>query len=326
MKISLRLINKFPDKNGNYPLFIRLRAKDANGKHSETNISTGFSISSNHIINGVLSSKTPNYASKSDHITSIWKDLDNIISDIRREGLIPNPRLVKKRFFERESIKDLNTPKIVSFWESFYEYKNTKKHTSPGYKKSIIKLENRLHDYETFINSKLTFEYVVNKHKNFQLEFQDYLWSKEYKCSNNYVNKLLKMISHFLNYCFDNNYIQKKPKFTRNEVFVNDDKIYLNISEIKKLFKSKKWDYDESKDLTKNPHIYIINDVLLGSKKDRYEGIRKITNWELVKDIFLFQCSVGARYGDIQYFKVKDFDFDKDFGNSVGDKKKQTRL
>jgi integrase len=34
-----------------------------------------------------------------------------------------------------------------------------------------------------------------------------------------------------------------------------------------------------------------------------------LTNWELVKDVFLFQCSIGCRHSDIQNFKVNHFNF-----------------
>jgi integrase len=92
------------------------------------------------------------------------------------------------------------------------------------------------------------------------------------------------------------------------------EKIYLYLNEVIKLFKSTKWDYSEKKDFTKNPHIIIIEDKLEGIKGEDLGGVRKLTNWELVKDIFLFQCSIGCRYSDIPHFKVNDFNFDRELG------------
>lgn len=310
MNISLRIVKKNPNEEGNFPLFIRVRGKGKSGKDTETNISTGFFIKDTHLKNGVLSTRTPNYTVKNNYISTVRSDLDYIITELKREGLVPNPKLIKKRFLQREKLKIQATPEIISFWNAFEEYQDTKKFKSKGYLKTITRLKNRLRDFEESKSVRLTFEYVVGNHKRFQFDFQDYLWTKEVKCSNSYVNKLLKQISQFLNYCFENNYIQKKPKFTRNEVFVSDDKVHLTQKEIFSLFNFKKWDYEEGKDFSNNPHIYIVEDVLEGTKKEKYGLIRKLTNWELVKDIFLFQCSVGCRYGDIQHFRINHFEFD----------------
>ena len=310
MNISLRIVKKNPNEEGKFPLFIRLRGKGTNGEFTETNFSTGFYIKDNHLKNGVLSNRTPNYTIISDRISNVRNDLEIIITEIEKEGLVSNPKLVKKRYYQREKLKSLGTPQIKSFWDSFEDYKDTKKFKSKGYIKTITRLQNRLKDFEDSRSIRLTFEYVVGNHKGFQFDFQDYLWTKEVKCSNSYVNKLLKQISQFLNYCFENNYIQKKPKFTRNEVFVSDDKVHLTQKEIFSLFNFNRWDYEDGKDFSNNPHIYIVEDVLEGTKKEKYGLIRKLTNWELVKDIFLFQCSVGCRYGDIQHFKINHFEFD----------------
>ena len=78
------------------------------------------------------------------------------------------------------------------------------------------------------------------------------------------------------------------------------------------MFNSIKWDYTEGKDYSKNPHIYIVEQKLLGVRGDEFGEILKLTNWEVVKDIFLFLNSVGCRYSDIPFFKVNDFNFDRD--------------
>ena len=108
-------------------------------------------------------------------------------------------------------------------------------------------------------------------------------------------------------------YISRKPKIDTLQEVEIDEKIYLRTDEVVKLFNSTKWDYDEKgiDKLSKNKHIYIIEEDLLGKRKDEFGGVSKITNWELIKDLTLFSVSVGCRYSDIPFFKVNDFTFDR---------------
>ena len=53
MNISLRIVKKNPNEEGNFPLFIRVRGKGKSGKDTETNISTGFFIKDTHLKNGL---------------------------------------------------------------------------------------------------------------------------------------------------------------------------------------------------------------------------------------------------------------------------------
>lgn len=313
MNISLRINKQFPNNDGEVPLYFRLRFTESNGKQTESNISTGLHIRPTHLKNGVLSPRIPKYNQKTEYLSTIRTDLDYVITEVKMEGFIPTPKLIKKRYQEKQTSKELYTPTVRTFWGSYDEYIDTKKHKTKGYVKTIITLKNRLKDFEEWKGIRLNFEYIVDKHKSFQFEFQDYLWT-ERNLSNNYVNKLFINLSQYLHYCKTNDYIKKKPKFSKNDTVDRDEKIYLYKKEVHKLFKSSKWDYVDEKDFSKNPHIYIIEDVLEGTRKEKYGEIRKLTNWEMVKDIFLFQCSIGCRYSDIPHFKVNHFDFNRKTG------------
>jgi integrase len=285
-----------------------MRYSDSNGKTTESSIHTGVEILPQHFKNGDIIIKTPNYSSKRLKLDSIISDIEKIISELQSDGVIPYPKVVKDRYENLQRVKEINSPKLVSFWGGYDEFLETKKHKSRGYTKMFTSLKNRLMDFEKFKKIKLTFDYVTGNSENFQSEIQNYFWGKK-KLSNNYVNKLFEILSIYLLWCNNSNYISHKPSFKKNGIYEIDEKIYLNESEVFKLFNSNKWDYVEGKDFSKNPHIYIITDVLEGTNKKKYEESRKITNWELVKDIFLFQCSIGCRYSDILHFKVNHFDF-----------------
>lgn len=313
MNLSFKLKTQNVNPKGESPIYLRMRFSDSHNKITESSIFTGVEVEPKHFKNGNLIIRTPNYSSKRMMLDSIVSDMEKIISELKVDGLIPYPKVVKERYEDLKKVKEINSPKSVSFWGAYKEFMETKKHKSRGYTKTFISLKNRLEDFEKFKKMKLSFDFVVGNPLKFQTEFQHYLW-EEKGLSNNYINKLLENLSNYLFFCSNSSYITKKPSFKKNDTVENLEKIYLYEDEVLKLSQSKKWDYVEGKDFSSNPHIYIVEDKLMGTKKDKYGEVRLLTNWELVKDIFLFQCSIGCRYSDILQFKVNHFDFAGDKG------------
>ena len=308
MNLSFKLKTQTKNPKGESPLYLRMRYSDSNGKTTESSIHTGVEILPQHFKNGDIIIKTPNYSSKRLKLDSIISDIEKILSELQSDGVLPYPKVVKERYDDLIKVKEISSPKSITFWGGYKEFMDTKKHKSRGYTKTFISLKNRLEDFEKFKKIRLSFDYVVGNSFQFQTQFQNFLWEKK-KLSNGYINKLFENLSNYLYFCFKSNYISQKPKFDKNDTIENLEKIYLYEEEVLKLSKSTQWDYVEGKDYSKNPHIYIITDILEGTKKEKYGDGRRITNWELVKDIFLFQCSIGCRYSDILHFKVNHFDF-----------------
>jgi len=313
MNLSFKLKTQVKNPNGESPLYLRLRFTDSENKTTESSIFTGIEILPKHFKNGNLIIRTPNYSSRKLTLDSIVSDIDKITSQIQRDGLIPYPKVVKERFEDSKKVKEFISPKSITFWEGYKEFFETKKHKSRGYSKTFISLKNRLEDFEKFKKFKLSYDFVVGNSQNFQTQFQHFLW-EEKNLSNNYVNKLLENLSNYLFFSFNSNYITKKPSFKKNNTVENLEKIYLYEDEVMKLSHSTQWDFSKGKDFSKNPHIYLIVDELMGTNKERFGEKRFITNWEMVKDVFLFQCSIGCRYSDILHFKVNHFDFGGDKG------------
>ena len=313
MNLSFKLKTQVKNTNGESPLYLRLRFTDSKSKTTESSIFTGIEIPPKHFKNGNLIIRTPNYSNRKLTLDSIVLEIEKITSQIQSDGLIPYPKVVKERYEDMRKVKEMNSPKSITFWGGYKEFFETKKHKSRGYTKTFISLKNRLEDFEKYKRIKLSFDYVVGNSFQFQNQFQHFLW-EEKKLSNGYINKLLENLSNYLFFCFNSNYISKKPSFKKNDTVENLEKIYLYEEEVIKLSQSKQWDFVEGKDYSKNPHIYFIGDELEGTKKGRFGEVRKLTNWELVKDVFLFQCSIGCRYSDILHFKVNHFDFGGDKG------------
>ena len=310
MNISLKLDKNQPNSENLFPLYVRIRGKKPNGKTTESSISSGLYLKSNHITDGSLKTGIKNYSDKQRVVNSLISDIEHVISLMKSDGLEPTPQVVKKRYEDLKKTKTLNSPQLISFWGGFQEFLDSKKHLSRGYVKTFITLRNRLKGFEKKEGILLTYDFIVGNTEIFQTKFQNYLWEKR-EVSNSYVNKLLHNLSQILYYSQQRGYIKKKPSFNKNDNVDRLEKVYLYTSEVLKLFKSSKWNYSNTNDFD-NPHIYIIEQELKGTRSKYFGGTLKVTNWELVKDIFLFQCSIGCRYSDIPYFKVTHFDFDSD--------------
>lgn len=310
MKISLKINKQQTDKDGLHPLFIRIRDKNSKGKYTEVSIYSDVNVSDSDFKNGVLLTKTPNYTSKNRQINSVLDEIQRIISISVEDGLKPNPKYVKKKYEESLIEKEERTLKPKSFWKSYDEYLTIKKDKSRGYYKTIITFGNRLRDFEdNMLGRTITFDYVVNKTIVFQSEFQNYLWNTNPPHTNGYVKKLFENISGFLHFCKEMGYIEKKPRFQKVSEYERKELVYLYFEEVIKLFESNKWDYENGGHKKNKPNIYVIEEPLLGTRSKEFGRVLKITNWELIKDMFLFLCSIGCRYSDIQHFKVNDFNF-----------------
>lgn len=309
MNVSLKL-DKSVD-GVEKPLFIRLRSKLQNGKWIESSIKTDLKLEVRHFRNNGISKSLPNYTSKIRVINTILDDIERISSELIEQGKEPNPPLVKTLYLEHLKSRLYETKVPKGFWSGYEEFYSTKKHNSRGYVKTLVTLRNHLKGFEEFQNRTLTFDYIVTKTLLFQSEFQDYLWTEK-NLSNGYINKLMGNLSNFLYWSQQLGYVSRKPKFNRLKEVDRDEKIYLKTEEVYKLFNSTKWDYEEGRDYSTNEHIVLFEQGLKGTRRIEFGGKLVVTNWELVKDIFLFMSSVGCRYSDIHHFKVRHFDFDSE--------------
>ena len=307
MKLTLFLKTQQPNNNGECEVYYRLRTKSG-----QNMISTDVWIKPKYFKEGNIKVNHPRYKNITRTLTNIRGDIDNIINDIIENDDDLSPSRVKFRYNELLEEKDEDNSELLSFWDGFDEYLDTKKLKSHGYLKTIKTLYNHLRNFEVHLKRKITYKWICNKTLVFQTEFNDYLWSKK-GLSNSYVNKIYDNLSGFLFYSHQNGYISIKPRLKTEETYEKDEKIYLHTDEVVKLFNSEKWNYSEKKEdkLKEKENIRIIEDKLHGTNKKKYGGVLKITNWELVKDIMCWLNSTGMRIGDVKVIRVNDMNFNR---------------
>ena len=307
MKLSLYLKEQQPNKSGECEIYYRIRSKVGDIK-----ISTDVFVKSKDFKNGSIKVSHPRYNFLNKSLNRIRKDLDNIITDLNEEDDVVTPKRVKLRYEELVEDRDDDITELLDFWNGYEEYLEIKKLKSYGYLKTLKTLENHLRNFEILKKRRITYEWIVKKTLLFQTEFNDYLWNTK-SLSNSYVNKIYDNLSGFLYYSHQNGYIKVKPKLKLEQTYEVDEKVYLQTDEVIKLFNSEKWNYSEKNEskLLEKLNIRIVEDELKGKNKKKYGGVLKITNWELVKDIFCWLNSTGMRIGDVRVIRVSDMNFDR---------------
>lgn len=133
-------------------------------------------------------------------------------------------------------------------------------------------------NYNTVINHLKTFSQTKNYHiefnsidQKFEEKFKDYLLN-DIKITNNSLAKYFKTIKRFMNYTFDLG-------------------LHTNTEHMK--FKVKEYEPEI---------IFITWDVLL----ELYKLKVSVKTYDLVRDVFCFECFTGLRYSDIQNLKKDD--------------------
>ena len=307
MKLTLFLRRSRINEKGESEVFYRLRSKDG-----QNLISTDVLVKPKDFKNGSINVSHPRYNFLNNSLIRIRKDLDNIITDLNDEDDVVTPKRVKIRYDELLEDRDGVITELLDFWKGYQEYLETKKLKSYGYLKTLITLENHLRKFEIIKKRRITYEWITKKTLLFQTEFNDYLWNTK-GLSNSYVNKIYDNLSGFLFYSHQNGYIKIKPKMKVEQTLKIKEKVYLQTDEVIKLFNSQKWNYSEKNEdkLLEKENIIIIEDELKGTNKKKYGGVLKITNWEMVKDIFLWLNSTGMRIGDVKVIRVSDMNFDR---------------
>ena len=186
MNISYVLKKQSINKDGEYPIYIRLR-KNVDGKWEETSIPTNVRVLPKFFKEGNIKTKEPNYNEKSRILDNLYNDIKTLEFEGLGEGINTTPKWIRDRINEDEK---LNEPQLkLNFWNSYKEWFSTKKGFSRGYTKTIITLGNRLKDFEKWSGIKITYKSIVKNPTLFQSKFENFLWETK-GLSNSYINKL----------------------------------------------------------------------------------------------------------------------------------------
>lgn len=301
INISFRVIRKSDsDRESDLPIQLRIRTTDG---LLETTINTGSSIQLKYWKNGTLSTRCPDYTNISRNLTRIRQNVEEIVIGLEEEGKFPNPKLVKslyEKLLDDRERKSLQPLSYEDCWEKFLDKKKveTSRHTHIMYRM----LYKRLNEFSMEYKVILSFEYLVSS--DFETDFKKWSWEVR-KHKNSFVRKNLTSIKSFLNFCHQSNYINIKLRsYSKPKEQEKVEVIYLLKDEVLKLHSFTKYDYIEGKEFRSG--VVPIKD------ENRFGTVRYFTNYELTKDLFLFMCVIGCRWGDLHTLTWEDKQFDSE--------------
>ena len=83
-------------------------------------------------------------------------------------------------------------------------------------------------------------------------------------------------------------------------------KIYLYKDEVFKLYTLQNGILRRGNPFSKE-NIYIIEETLLGTRKNEFGGVLRVTNWELIKDVFFLCVLLDVDTQIYHFVRVKEF-------------------
>ena len=244
----------------------------------------------------------PEYKTKNILLKSLLSQIEGIINKIIINGQTPETSLIKQYLKQVEYKKTTKTRKDVEYTVLFKEYGKLLMEDvviSHNYKRNVI---NSLNQITYFIKEKYNgiFFLVSNFDEDFQNEYKNY--SVETHQRNNVtIQKHIKHLNGFMKWCLKNRYVDypfttiKIPTNTDNEV------IYLLRDEIENLFHFTDFNYNSPNHLSYTKEY--VFDFLKNGNTTTY------TNLEVYKDMLLFGCGVGCRFGDLVNLRLDNYEF-----------------
>jgi integrase len=271
-------------------------------------------------------SKNPIKSTDTDHrsknllIKNKLDEVNGVVLTIQKQDKDPIVELVKSYLRKDRKEKKEDAHKEIHFLPLFVkyekwikgEYNPQRESTKRGVMSSIKQIIEYTTQYQNK-NNTLLFPDEINR--DWVYGFIKWCYKiKGLKPST--INKRIKVLSSFSSWCkekYNTTFTIKKPK----NVFLGNDEnldiVFLYRDEVIKLHKYDKFDYtnkDHEKILSKEKRLSYIDDKWL--RNDGKERKRTYTTFEVYKDMLLFLCNVGCRWGDMVKMKVGDLQYDDD--------------
>lgn len=248
----------------------------------------------------------PKYLSKNFLIKQKVKEIEDIIDKIKINNQFPTTELIKTYLKKKSKEKVVETLKEIDFLyilELYRESINDDVTLRENYKRSIrsglkILTEFTL-NYEKEVNNRFLISDIDD---DFQRKLLKYLSLKPEQPST--IRKRIKLLISVVNWCNNKNYTNHKIKIIKFIHEFDKEVIFLSREEVLKLYNYRKFDYSNSNHIKYTTEY--ITDNLKSGKQITY------TNSEVYRDMIVFGCGVGCRYGDLVNLKLDNYEFSKD--------------
>jgi len=242
-------------------------------------------------------------------------EVRNTIENLEKDGLIPTTDLVKSHLRENKVQKIKKTLKEVHFlvlFERFEGWVNSDNY--PNRKSYVMNLNPPIKDVKEYTTEYQLKNKVLLLPSDIDEEFVSGLikWCYKRGLQPSTIRKRTKILSMFSTWCKENGfgdfYIKKPKSFSPSE---EREVICLFRPEVLKLYKFDGFSIENilhTSLLNKHKCLNYVDDEWIDKNGNKIS--RTYTSYEMYKDMLLFLCNVGCRFGDMVKMKVGDFVFD----------------
>lgn len=318
----LRKKRELYDNDESVKIVIRVVGND----RKKMNISTGIEVRFDNWIQNwkkthnknPISKLEPDSQQKNLVLKSKLKEIENIVFDIEKEGLDPTSDLIKSRMKSHKRIKKRKTLSEVHFLILLEKYYNWIK--SEDYKVLTQNTDSYIRSTVGSLKDLIRWTEIYQERENIQLRPQDidipYVTGLITYCDkrglqSSTVKKRIKVLNSFKKWVSEETGVLFSVPIPRR-VFSEVEKniIFLTRDDILKIDSFKEFDFDNDKHTKhlEKGKVELIKDFTPKRKKTEYK-IR--TSYEVYKDVLLFLCGTGMRFGDMVNIRVGSKEFDK---------------
>jgi integrase len=273
----------------------------------KTKLSTGVKVQLKYW-NG--SGENPVKRSDSEHkfknlrLKQFHVEIENIIQRIHLNNQNPDSELIKIHLNKLKKKRTVETKKDFDYFLLRNEYDNTvlkDVRLTHNYRRNVV---NSLNQISEFISNHLKLEYLPlsDFDDEFQKEYLNYSVNTK-KRRNPTIHKHLKHLIGFIKWCNKNGYTERVIQMIPITTNFDYEVIYLNREEVYRLYKFEDFEFTNPKHLEYTKEY--ITDEIKGSNTVKY------SNLEVYKDMLVFGCGVGCRFGDLVSLRLDNYQFGK---------------
>ena len=242
-------------------------------------------------------------------------EIKNIVLQIEKDGEVPYVDIVKSYLRDNQYVKIKKSLKKIHFLTLFEMYEKWINSDSFPNRTSYVKTINTsVKEIKSY-----TEEYQFkNKVKLLPQDIDEEWmwglihWSYDKGIQPTTIRKRVKTLVSFSNWLKEKHHIETYIKTPKNFKYINEDRevFFLTRDEVQKIKEFDEFEISNEKHLEYLPKNTPLQSWYLEDKVDTKNGIKRYTSYEVYKDMLLFLCGIGCRFGDLVKLKVSNFEFD----------------
>jgi integrase len=242
-------------------------------------------------------------------------EINNIVLQIEKDGEVPYVDIVKSHLRDNQYVKIKKSLKKIHFLTLFEMYEKWINSDSFPNRTSYVKTIN------TSVKEIKSYTEEYQFKKKVKLLPQDIdeewmwgliHWSYDKGIQPTTIRKRVKTLVSFSNWLKEKHHIETYIKTPKNFKYINEDRevFFLTRDEVQKIKEFDEFQISNEKHLEYLPKNTPLQSWYLEDKVDTKNGIKRYTSYEVYKDMLLFLCGIGCRFGDLVKMKVSNFEFD----------------